>query len=74
MEDIKLGVRICSIFLGMVVWMKIWVYWLDNGKGIISMNKHNSEFNKWFYLGLFYILWFIGHGFGIMFLIVWAWS
>lgn len=73
MEDIKLGVRICSIFLGIVVYTKIWIYWFDNDKAIIMYNSHDSNFDKWFFIYLFYILWFIGHGLGVIFLIMWAW-
>jgi hypothetical protein len=61
MEQIKLGLRIASIVVGIIGYSAIWIYLINNQR-----KNENSEF--------LWVLWKFIHIAAIAVAFVWAWS
>lgn len=64
MEDLKLGLRIASIVVGLIAYCGVWNYIIDN---------FNYCFEDSVTYQIIFTIWIILHVVGIVTAIVWAW-
>lgn len=60
MEDLKLGLRIASIVVGLIVYCLVWEYIIDN-------------FDDSILYQIVSIIWIVLHIVGVVSAVVWAW-
>lgn len=64
MENLKLGLRITSIVVGLIVYCGVWSYLIDN---------FSESFEDSVLYQIVFIIWIVLHVVGIVSAIVWAW-
>ncbi len=64
MENLKLGIRIASIFVGLIVYCGVWSYIIDN---------FSDSFEDSVLYQVVSIIWIVLHTVGIVTAVVWAW-
>ena len=64
MENLKLGLRIASIVVGLIVYCYVWNYIIDNFK---------VSFVDSVLYQIVFMIWIVLHAVGIVSAVVWAW-
>ena len=64
MEDLKLGLRIASIVVGLIVYCLVWKYIIDNFKDSFEDSVLYQTVS---------IIWIVLHIIGFVTAVVWAW-
>ena len=64
MENLKLGLRIFSIVVGIIVYCSVWKYIIDN---------FNNSFEDSVLYQIVFMIWIVLHVSGIISAVVWAW-
>ena len=64
MENLKLGLRIASIVVGLIVYCYVWNYIIDNFK---------DSFVDSVLYQIVFMIWIVLHAVGIVSAVVWAW-
>lgn len=64
MENLKLGLRIASIVVGLIVYCGVWKYIIDNFK---------YSFEDSVLYQIVFMIWIVLHVVGIVSAVVWAW-
>ena len=64
MEDLKLGIRIASIVVGVIAYCGVWSYLIDNFK---------DSFENSVLYQVVSIIWIVLHIVGFVTAVVWAW-
>ena len=65
MENLKLGLRIASIVVGLIVYCCVWKYIIDNFKYSFEDSVLYQTVS---------IIWIVLHIMGFVIAVVWAWS
>lgn len=60
MENLKLGIRIASIVVGLIVYCGVWNYIIDNFEDSVLYQ-------------IVFMIWIVLHVVGIVTAVVWAW-
>lgn len=64
MENLKLGLRIFSIVVGIIVYCSVWNYIIDN---------FSESFDNDVIYQVVFMIWIVLHVVGIVSAVVWAW-
>lgn len=66
MNQIKLGIQTASVVLGIYIYSKIWMYFINNWDKMFNDDASPG-------IVCFYTVWFILHIIGIIAAVIWAW-